>query len=172
MDLARLQIQRNAAQNLDGSEGFRNVLGAKNGFHKRLQMSGITRFRMGKRSSKAMRSGSAGQGAGWHSFPPGLSASSSVGTMGDLGLSQGTATAPCNRLHETLPQRRVLSNRTKVGGAMDDIGHKDRPEHEGISVRAARIQDVAKLADVSTATVSRALATPERVSPEARARVL
>ncbi|MGO4524598.1 LacI family DNA-binding transcriptional regulator [Microvirga sp. 2MCAF35] len=55
---------------------------------------------------------------------------------------------------------------------MDDIGHKDRPEHEGISVRAARIQDVAKLADVSTATVSRALATPERVSPEARARVL
>ncbi|EIM27142.1 LacI family DNA-binding transcriptional regulator [Microvirga lotononidis] len=55
---------------------------------------------------------------------------------------------------------------------MDDIGHKDRPEHEGIVVRAARIQDVAKLADVSTATVSRALATPERVSPEARARVL
>ncbi|WP_114943098.1 LacI family DNA-binding transcriptional regulator [Microvirga calopogonii] len=55
---------------------------------------------------------------------------------------------------------------------MDDIGHKDRPEREGISARAARIQDVAKLADVSTATVSRALATPERVSPEARARVL
>ena len=38
--------------------------------------------------------------------------------------------------------------------------------------RAARIQDVARLADVSTATVSRALATPERVSPQARARVL
>jgi LacI family repressor for deo operon, udp, cdd, tsx, nupC, and nupG len=38
--------------------------------------------------------------------------------------------------------------------------------------RAARIQDVARLAEVSTATVSRALATPERVSPEARARVL
>lgn len=55
---------------------------------------------------------------------------------------------------------------------MDDIGHKGRPEHEGMSVRATRIQDVAKLADVSTATVSRALATPERVSPEARARVL
>ncbi|MFL5132613.1 MAG: LacI family DNA-binding transcriptional regulator [Microvirga sp.] len=55
---------------------------------------------------------------------------------------------------------------------MDDVGQKDRPEPGGISIRAARIQDVAKLADVSTATVSRALATPERVSPEARARVL
>jgi LacI family repressor for deo operon, udp, cdd, tsx, nupC, and nupG len=55
---------------------------------------------------------------------------------------------------------------------MDDVGHKDGPEHGGITIRAARIQDVAKLADVSTATVSRALATPERVSPEARARVL
>jgi LacI family repressor for deo operon, udp, cdd, tsx, nupC, and nupG len=55
---------------------------------------------------------------------------------------------------------------------MDDVGQKDRPESGGISIRAARIQDVAKLADVSTATVSRALATPERVSPEARARVL
>jgi LacI family repressor for deo operon, udp, cdd, tsx, nupC, and nupG len=55
---------------------------------------------------------------------------------------------------------------------MDDVGHKDGPEHGGITIRAARIQDVAKLADVSTATVSRALAMPERVSPEARARVL
>jgi LacI family repressor for deo operon, udp, cdd, tsx, nupC, and nupG len=40
-----------------------------------------------------------------------------------------------------------------------------------VNARAANIQDVAKLADVSTATVSRALATPERVSAEARARV-
>jgi LacI family repressor for deo operon, udp, cdd, tsx, nupC, and nupG len=55
---------------------------------------------------------------------------------------------------------------------MDDIGQKDRPEQGSVLSRAARIQDVAKLADVSTATVSRALATPERVSPEARARVL
>lgn len=55
---------------------------------------------------------------------------------------------------------------------MDDLGQKDEPEPGSLSVRAARIQDVAKLADVSTATVSRALATPERVSPEARARVL
>ncbi|WP_262297929.1 LacI family DNA-binding transcriptional regulator [Microvirga sesbaniae] len=54
---------------------------------------------------------------------------------------------------------------------MDDIGQKDEPEQSGFSARAARIQDVAKLADVSTATVSRALATPERVSLEARARV-
>ncbi len=55
---------------------------------------------------------------------------------------------------------------------MDDLGQKDEPGQEGLLVRVARIQDVAKLADVSTATVSRALATPERVSPEARARVL
>lgn len=43
---------------------------------------------------------------------------------------------------------------------------------EGTANRAARIQDVAHLAGVSTATVSRALATPERVSKEARVRVL
>jgi len=54
---------------------------------------------------------------------------------------------------------------------MDEAGQGDRSEQEGVSLRAARIQDVAKLAEVSTATVSRALATPERVSPEARARV-
>jgi LacI family repressor for deo operon, udp, cdd, tsx, nupC, and nupG len=54
---------------------------------------------------------------------------------------------------------------------MDEAGQRDKPEHEGVSLRAARIQDVAKLAEVSTATVSRALATPERVSAEARARV-
>jgi LacI family transcriptional regulator, repressor for deo operon, udp, cdd, tsx, nupC, and nupG len=55
---------------------------------------------------------------------------------------------------------------------MDEAGQGDRAEQGAITLRAARIQDVAKLADVSTATVSRALATPERVSPEARARVL
>ncbi|WP_052954409.1 LacI family DNA-binding transcriptional regulator [Microvirga vignae] len=56
---------------------------------------------------------------------------------------------------------------------MDESGVSDRQEEDGAaSHRAVRIQDVAKLADVSTATVSRALATPERVSPEARARVL
>ncbi len=38
--------------------------------------------------------------------------------------------------------------------------------------RAARIEDVARLAGVSTATVSRALSNPESVSPGARARVL
>src|SRR3954466_520739 len=43
--------------------------------------------------------------------------------------------------------------------------------HGGDGGRAARIHDVARLAEVSTATVSRALASPERVSPEARARV-
>lgn len=55
---------------------------------------------------------------------------------------------------------------------MDEAGQGDGAEQGSISIRAARIQDVAKLAEVSTATVSRALATPERVSPEARARVL
>ncbi len=56
---------------------------------------------------------------------------------------------------------------------MDERGPSSRPDEEGASLgRAVRIQDVAKLADVSTATVSRALASPERVSPEARARVL
>jgi LacI family repressor for deo operon, udp, cdd, tsx, nupC, and nupG len=54
---------------------------------------------------------------------------------------------------------------------MDEVVRKDGVE-EGQPMRVARIQDVARLADVSTATVSRALATPERVSPEARARVL
>ncbi len=55
---------------------------------------------------------------------------------------------------------------------MDEAGQGDRAEQGDLPIRATRIQDVAKLADVSTATVSRALATPERVSPEARARVL
>jgi LacI family repressor for deo operon, udp, cdd, tsx, nupC, and nupG len=45
------------------------------------------------------------------------------------------------------------------------------PAPEANGVRAARIGDVARLAKVSTATVSRALATPDRVSPETRARV-
>ncbi|WP_243369578.1 LacI family DNA-binding transcriptional regulator [Microvirga solisilvae] len=56
---------------------------------------------------------------------------------------------------------------------MDESGALDRPDEDnGSGHRAVRIQDVAKLADVSTATVSRALASPEKVSPEARARVL
>jgi LacI family transcriptional regulator, repressor for deo operon, udp, cdd, tsx, nupC, and nupG len=55
---------------------------------------------------------------------------------------------------------------------MDEIGRKGRAEADDGPARAPRIQDVARLADVSTATVSRALATPDRVSPEARARVL
>jgi LacI family repressor for deo operon, udp, cdd, tsx, nupC, and nupG len=55
---------------------------------------------------------------------------------------------------------------------MDEVGHKRRPERRGVPHRAPRIQDVAKLAEVSTATVSRALAMPQRVSPEKRARVL
>src|SRR3712207_3532339 len=51
---------------------------------------------------------------------------------------------------------------------MDD----GEPGERSALMRAARIQDVARLAEVSTATVSRALAHPERVSPEARARVM
>src|SRR5919112_318233 len=54
---------------------------------------------------------------------------------------------------------------------MDGGEHRSRSDRSP-SARAANIQDVARLADVSTATVSRALATPERVSPQARARVL
>src|SRR5215210_5340658 len=54
---------------------------------------------------------------------------------------------------------------------MDEAGQGDRAEQGAITLRAARIQDVARLADVSTATVSRALANPERVSSEAKTRV-
>ena len=50
-------------------------------------------------------------------------------------------------------------------------GQRKRFETGDLPARGPRIQDVARLADVSTATVSRALATPERVSPEARSRV-
>jgi LacI family transcriptional regulator, repressor for deo operon, udp, cdd, tsx, nupC, and nupG len=55
---------------------------------------------------------------------------------------------------------------------MDEAGQTSGTEPGDAPTRAARIQDVARLAEVSTATVSRALATPERVSPQARARVL
>jgi LacI family repressor for deo operon, udp, cdd, tsx, nupC, and nupG len=54
--------------------------------------------------------------------------------------------------------------------AADEV-ERVRAKDGGEGSRSARIQDVARLADVSTATVSRALATPERVSPQARARV-
>jgi LacI family transcriptional regulator, repressor for deo operon, udp, cdd, tsx, nupC, and nupG len=54
---------------------------------------------------------------------------------------------------------------------MDEADRGMDLESERPPSRAARIHDVARLAEVSTATVSRALATPERVSPEARARV-
>jgi LacI family transcriptional regulator, repressor for deo operon, udp, cdd, tsx, nupC, and nupG len=55
---------------------------------------------------------------------------------------------------------------------MDDVAARKSRSKNRTGERAARIQDVARLAEVSTATVSRALATPERVSKEARARVL
>jgi len=55
---------------------------------------------------------------------------------------------------------------------MDEAGQRSRSKRGDGPIRTTRIQDVAKLAAVSTATVSRALATPERVSPQARARVL
>lgn len=55
---------------------------------------------------------------------------------------------------------------------MDEAGQAERRDPDAPPVRVARIQDVARLAEVSTATVSRVLATPERVSAEARARVM
>src|SRR5688572_25185779 len=55
---------------------------------------------------------------------------------------------------------------------MDDATGRRGRSNDRVAGRAARIQDVARLAEVSTATVSRALATPDRVSSEARARVL
>lgn len=54
---------------------------------------------------------------------------------------------------------------------MDEAERGIDPDGDRPPSRVARIHDVARLAEVSTATVSRALATPERVSPEARARV-
>ncbi|HEX2553766.1 MAG TPA: LacI family DNA-binding transcriptional regulator [Microvirga sp.] len=54
---------------------------------------------------------------------------------------------------------------------MSDAARDESAAEEALP-RAARIQDVARLAAVSTATVSRALAHPDRVSPEARARVM
>lgn len=55
---------------------------------------------------------------------------------------------------------------------MDEAGVREDSEEGETLTRAARIKDVARLADVSTATVSRVLANPEKVSPQARARVL
>ena len=55
---------------------------------------------------------------------------------------------------------------------MDELDRGAEADSEERGSRAARIKDVARLAKVSTATVSRALAYPERVSPEARARVI
>src|SRR5438477_13068170 len=54
---------------------------------------------------------------------------------------------------------------------MDEADSNIASRGESPTDRVARIQDVARLAKVSTATVSRALTAPERVSPEARARV-
>jgi LacI family repressor for deo operon, udp, cdd, tsx, nupC, and nupG len=47
-----------------------------------------------------------------------------------------------------------------------------RPIHDALHDRATSIRDVAEAAGVSTATVSRALAFPDRLRPETRERVL
>ncbi len=62
-------------------------------------------------------------------------------------------------------------HRQSVNTAMDELDRGAEADSEERGSRAARIKDVARLAKVSTATVSRALAYPERVSPQARARV-
>ena len=48
MHLAGLQVERNPAQDLDGPEGLRDALCAKNGFHELLRMSDIAHARLGE----------------------------------------------------------------------------------------------------------------------------
>jgi LacI family repressor for deo operon, udp, cdd, tsx, nupC, and nupG len=74
----------------------------------------------------------------------------------------------CNRLHHTVVKCTRLSTqscepKTKVRAA--------RQRRKAATSSSVTIRDVAAKAGVSTATVSRALTSPEQVSPDARARV-
>ena len=76
----------------------------------------------------------------------------------------------CNRL-QVLVSDSVTDY--KYAGLSDDKNFMALSRtHEASSDRAVRIRDVAKAAGVSTATVSRALAFPDRLRPETRERVL
>src|SRR3712207_2383408 len=89
-----------------------------------------------------------------------------------MAVRQGLTTPPCKRLHQLYRNAGFCQTVLPQGMVMDEAARGEGAEPGDGPVRAARIQDVARLAEVSTATVSRALANPDRVSPQARARVL
>lgn len=87
-------------------------------------------------------------------------------------LMRRYARARCNRLHKLYRKAGFCQTEAEEALGMDETAKKRSLERRSHPPRAVRIQDVAKLAEVSTATVSRVLAMPQRVSAEKRARVL
>src|SRR5580698_9177131 len=77
----------------------------------------------------------------------------------------------CNRLHTTCIIS-VIDYKFRLFRRNKEESMASRRTSEPSNDRAVRISDVAEAAGVSTATVSRALAFPDRLRPETRERVL